>query len=425
MPNRTHASHPKEAFNDRAVFERTGRRLASEIHDAIAGLLPHHPTVRALAAYLELDPSICHRALYAAQNASDPLTVLERSPGVVGLRSFAESLARHGVGAERVQALEQAIEQFAGLVRRSGGSHAKLQRQVTTMRESPTLHQEPLSDQQGESFRKRMFQATAAWLGTRLDTYSTIAIARTAPDMPDHIEGAKLSAFIGHRRQATTFPLVAGVRYRSGEPVRGHSEPPGQPGMIRPPAGSSIIDELSTPGASRLTTHSDSHNQIQIVDRAAPGSDPVDTVVFCRMPRVRHPMFCNVPLFSVLAHIEQPCAWLAADVWLERGLASGAIPDACVAWVGEPLRNGQSVPWYHRLPGEVSIQLLSPRSLRPASGWSRQSDATLLAFDRLGWSISDFVGYRIEVAYPAWGSGAVVTFDYSRPRAIDSGTFGT
>jgi hypothetical protein len=143
------------------------------------------------------------------------------------------------------------------------------------------------------------------------------------------------------------------------------------------------------------------------------------------MPRVRHPMFCNVPLFSVLAHVEQPCARLVADVWLERDLASGAIPDACMAWVGEPVRNGRSVPWYHRLPGEVSIQLMSSRSLRPATGWARQSEATLDTFERLGWPISDFVGYRVQVAYPAWGAAVLISFDYSRPTTITPGAVET
>jgi hypothetical protein len=391
-----------------------GRRLASEIASALGGLPLEHQSVRSMAAFLDLDPTVCHRAKSAAQSTGDPLGALERSPGIAGLQSLAQALAEHGVKAELVQGLNHAIEQFGTLVKRSGGSHAKLQRRIASLRE---FSSEGAVDTgaQGALQRRRMFQATSSWLGTRLDTYATIAIAQPVPGLEDHIEGAKVSAFVGHRARKTSPPLVASIRYRSGEPVRGADEAPKSPGVIEPPQSAEIVPEFSSPQAARLSTHSDNYNQIQIIDRLTPGAEPIDTVVFCRMPRVRHPMFCNVPLFTVLSQIEQPCARLVSDVWLERDLAAGAMPDACMAWVGEPVRSGRQVPWYHRLPGAVTIQLLSARTLSSSAAWSRQSEATVSAFRSLGWEMSSFVGFRIEVAYPAWGSGVAIMFDYSRP----------
>jgi len=370
-----------------------------------------------MATHLGLDATVCHRTITAAQLGSDPLAALDRSPGVAGLRAVAKSLARRGVKRELIRTLEAAIDQFAELVRQSGGSHAKLQRRLALIREQAAHEGAPVNDGEAEAHRRRMFQATAGWLGSRLDTHGYITIERPAPDQPDHVEGAKVSAFLGHRARSPSLPLVVATQYRSGEPIRRPDEPPHPPGSIDPPDTPVLMGDLSSSPPQFVSAHTDEHSQVQIIDRALMGTGPLDAVVFSRTPRVRDPRFCNVPLFTVIGRVEQPCAQIVSDVWLERTLAGG-IPDACMAWVGEPVRGGQGVPWYLRLPGAVGIELLSPHSPHSAEGWPRQAETTRRAFDMLGWSMADFVGYRIRATFPAWGAAAVIVFDYSStPRA--------
>ncbi len=65
--------------------------------------------------------------------------------------------------------------------------------------------------------------------------------------------------------------------------------------------------------------------------------------------------------------------------------------------------------------------MLTPESFRPVAGWSRHGEATRRAFDLLGYTWGDYVGYRLEQTYPVWGSAAVIVMDYTAAAEIDHG----
>ncbi len=104
--------------------------------------------------------------------------------------------------------------------------------------------------------------------------------------------------------------------------------------------------------------------------------------------------------------VEHPCRQLISDVWLERPLAAACTPTACLAWAGEPLRAGEGVPWYHRLPGEATLELISPDAPRAGRAGRGRGEGHPARVEIIGWPMHDFVGYRLSLSYPAWGAAA-------------------
>lgn len=404
---------PALSADERAIAENIGGRLAAELAAALGALPAGYASSRTIAEYLDVAPTVCHRALTASQLSTDPLAALEKAPGVAGLRALAKGLARRGVKPGLIRSLDAAIEQFAKLVRDSGNSHAKLQRRLAATRDHNVHEPVPTDEHAEREQRRRLFQATASWLGSRLDTHAAITIGRTVPDQPDFIEGAKINAFLGHRARLASLPLVTANLYRSGEPKRGEPSLPTPSPDAQPLDSATLLREFSSSGSHMVSTRTDQNHSVQIIDPSVTNGDPIDAVVMTRLPRVRHPLRCARQLFFSIVRIEHPCKHFVSDVWLKRSLAAGSVPTAHLAWFGEPLRGGEGVPWYHRLPGEVTLEVLTPETLRSTDAWPRQAEATRHAFDTLGWPLAEFIGYRVRLEYPPWGAAVAIIFDYS------------
>src|SRR5262249_13964974 len=144
-----------------------------------------------------------------------------------------------------VQALSSAIEQFAGLIRDTGGSHTKLQHRLEATRTLSDAAQSPAQRQFELGARRRIFLANAAWLGSRMDTQSVTTFVRSVPDQPGLIEGATLNAFLGRRARLAAFPLVMGVMHRSMSASEENGAASKSDGTLLPEFCSSSLHTLS------------------------------------------------------------------------------------------------------------------------------------------------------------------------------------
>ena len=408
---------PLDAEEQRRA-ELIGRRLGSELAAALLALPVERRSIRAMAAHLKIDPSICQRAISAAQAADRPLEVLIAAPGVAGLRRLVQNLERGGVKPSLVRAADAAVQQFAEFIRDAAGSHARLQRRLSRTQDSSVPDNSARDDHSEEQMRRRMFQSTAAWFGARMDNQVTVFFERVAPDQTDHIEVSKLTACLGYRARASAVPLLAGNQYRSGEPKRqpGVPRPPGPTptvgSPVLPPEAGVLLPAFSSTPTPSVTARINEQQSIHIIDPPTDSGGPIDAVVLQHLPRVRHPLYCQRPLLTCLVRITQPMANLVMDLWMERRLVAPSVPEVTVSMVDSPLLSGEGVPWYQRLPGTPTLELLNPDLLKPLPEWSQYAAATRHVFDLLRWPRSEFAGYRVRVPYPVWGSALVVTFKY-------------
>jgi hypothetical protein len=63
------------------------------------------------------------------------------------------------------------------------------------------------------------------------------------------------------------------------------------------------------------------------------------------------------------------------------------------------------------------LQLLgSDAQTLPSRLYPRHGEMVATLFERLGWGMSEYVGYRCEVEYPFWAGFYCMTFDYEAGR---------
>lgn len=414
--NAARTTVPETAAGDLpSVAQAVGRRLAYELRQVLRAVGWPGLSIRALSRTLGVDANICQRAVAAASSADQPEQVLLKTPGVEGLDLLRRACARRGVRPDLLEALHTATFELEALISRHGGSLRRVRASLGSM-SGQTL----TSDGAGAAaLRRSAWRAAAGCVGAQLDTHA-VAVAMRLPRSGAHagataasmLEGFSLNAYAAWRGTQGGLPLLLSTF--GGGPDQTASGPFAE--------GGRVLDEFSTQPRKLLTQRVPTPGTtLQVLDNTAEedrSAAPVDLALLNPLVGVSNPLTEPSREHTSFVRVRYPAKELLLDVLLDRELAARCVPIPSIAWAGPWLSRGEQMPWYDRVPGDEGVVVMpADRLTNPCSHCPWYIRALRHASDLAGWSLAEFVCYRLHVCYPLWGAAHLIRFDFSGSSA--------
>ncbi|MBX3365169.1 MAG: hypothetical protein KF866_10415 [Phycisphaeraceae bacterium] len=393
--------------------DQIGRRLHDELRGVLAAIDPKHRGASALSRELEVDRATCQRIVAATNHPAAGAETLVQLPGVQGLRQFLEAIGRVLSGAEdRLASAAAAVDQFEGLLGQLGGSQ-RLLRQRLESGGPPGPSDRAIDD---IVVRESLFTAAAQLTGRRSRVNVTTSIIRPLPGDPFKTEAVRVRALLGHTWSNPAVPLEIGQ-------ARASALPEGQAAFgtldAMPSTGktpSSLLAPFCSHPLPRVIGRAGGNRVTYVVDAARPEeSSPMDVVLAHRVTAPdAHPALLRPAIGEVWSIQNLPAQHLIFDVFLHRDIARRCIPslELHLLTPSEPA-HGMS-RWSTRIPTQPRLEILGPGIAAAETPlYPRYTEMLSYVFEQVGWSRTEFVGYRCQVAYPVWRADYGMLFDFT------------
>jgi hypothetical protein len=407
-----------ETLTDQQVeaLNIVGRRLAAELRATIAAVSPTDLSIRQLASKLGIDPTVCQRVIGAARMVGEPLEAIRRAPGTAGLMLFVEACTRAGVQASVTGSLEAAVNRLERTTSEMGGSRSQLAARIGDWI-AATASPEHRTDERiaaQEAIRRDMFKHAVRWVGNQMDARLGITILRPSPHDAQILQGVALSACVGYRSRPGVGPLTAYVFATSPDP---HAPAAG--------AASEEPHDLSSrpvllPGFSsaavRLSARQEAQRLMYVVDiEQGAQAQAVDVAFTVNLPEQPNPAHATLPHYVSSMRQRHPASRCVHYVFLHRSLASVCVAHpGCSAADTRILGDRAGEAWEEHLPCPHRVEMLGVGLGEcKSSAWTRAPEAIAHLFTQAGWNPMHFVGFRLDLTYPVWGSNYYIDFDFS------------
>ncbi|MDX9910338.1 MAG: hypothetical protein RBS39_00760 [Phycisphaerales bacterium] len=392
---------------ERARAVQVSARLHAELSRAVRLLPEAARSPSAMARTLSIARNTCQRIILALQLSDQDPAVLARAPGVEGLRQFAGAMIARGMASTDAELLDAAVNLFAGVVSDLGGSHARLIARIEAAAPAPTPSAPGGAGDERD--RAALFECASRVTGRRCATQFSINAYRLAPEDPSMLERVIVHGMLSSSSHEGGMPMVISTG------VVGEDSELHDPHTLddRPARGSTpdvFLREFTTHPLPMITSFSARGRIQQVID---PAASPCD---FAMIDHSRHPFIDartgGPGLDGVWALMNCPAADLVLDLYLhkriERAFRVGL--DALL-WAPD-LQIDPAERWIRRTPSQPALEAMGTGIDRAAHpGSPRHVEMTRTMFDRMGWSPSEFVGYRCAVRFPVWRAGYCLRMD--------------
>lgn len=433
------ASHPPGADEfaarqlsgeERASADEVARRLRLELRGLVELLPEAERGASAMARALEIDRNTCQRIVAATARGDADAQVLVQLPGIMGLRQFLDALARRFPGIQPEQAIaggRAAVGRFEKLIDDLAGSQRKLRERLELDRERDGAHVPAPDD---ASARRALFRAAVDVVGRWSETRLTMRIIRPVPGDPMHTENIRMTGHVGHVSRPVAVPLEV----YSATPENLVERTPGGSAGDRPAfqtldASQKVGDtpgflmtRFCTTPLPRVTSRATESRVIHAIDESAAPGEPSDIFVADRRAGVdKHPASQRPAMGEVSTIMNFPARRFVMDVYLHRDIARRCIPAMEVhiasPWAGSAMLSR----WSTRLPGGPRLEVLGQGLQNAASeAYPRFAEVAREMFASVGWDADEFIGYRVDVAYPVWRGAYCMLFDFTGNELRDT-----
>jgi hypothetical protein len=410
-----------EALTAAEVFRasRLAGRLVGEFRRVCRYIPAEQRGGSALSRLLSVDRSTCQRLIAAVDAGREDLSALVALPGPDACLEFVHACARLEVPREELDAAMAACEEYRSVVRELGRSKAGLVRRLRSSQRGSPSHaaaRGPLSPGEHDRAREHHFAASAEIAGRWSDVHSYVWCFRRDPDSDAQVQSVIGIYLLGHESRIEALPLMLGSGYAKGT-LNGERvfSPLGRDGAAEM-AGSSLLPALCSSPLPSITArqHDENVEYVLGTDQTSRGT-PVDIAVAHRTTRsLPHPRHEDPPRMEVWYMSTYPARHLVMDVYLDRELARACLPSAAMHAHSISLTPNQD-RWSSELPHRPPLRIL-PRGADDAdcAQSPRQGEFVRTLLDGVGWSARDLIGYRIELDYPVWRVGHVMSFQFER-----------
>lgn len=416
-PNATGSESPRPlSTTEAAVAERIARRIHAELREVLRRLPDAARGGTALSRYLDLHRSTCERVIAAASRREADASLLVRMPGGEGLRLFLEALREAELEESDLAGLETAVEELEGFIQEAAGSQARLKTRLALTSSAPEAvpgHYDPLL-----YHREALHEAAAAVTGRSTETQYVLGAYRRCPEDPaGWLEALFVKGYFGHRSDPGALPLLL----VSG-PTDLHPGGEGDEDRFRTVADTSaegrspdtVLRELTTDPLPMTTSRQREGGMLHTFvdpDRTL-GDAPFDVVLAYRarsaLPKLApgdlHP-------FYFLSLLHYPARRLFMEMYLDPSLGEDIQPVVQHGMVPPPGMTGDL--WAFRLGHPPHLEKLG--SLPEGAVTDRFPEGIeilSLVFERIGWSLPRFTGWRCEIPYPIWQIAYQFSFDF-------------
>lgn len=404
---------------DLQQVDRATRRL----HEGIRALLVACPeefrNASGLARLLGIDRTTCQRAVFATGSAYTGPAMIERLPGVKGLRAMVEAAGRTDppISPDAVQRLDAAVDQYSSTVERVSGSVAELLRRIeaTPLLPEAAAAGSGVNDRQGA--REHLFEASAKITGRCSECWVAVYVYHPDPDRSSVIHIDRVNGLVGHVARPDAVPLTF-HSFTSSKVDEAGKQPAFRPLVEGAEDGSpaTVLRNFSSEPLPVVSTRQPNEFMVQAID-ADPQTigHPVDLMFGTRgiMP---HPATQTPPIEEAWALVNFPARTMLFDIYLHRDLARQCIPSLDAHLWRPDFAQQTGDRWQTRFDDSPKLQLLGTGLANAhAQQYARHAELTRFLFAQIGATSGNFVGYRCEVAYPMWRTGYCVGLDFSSP----------
>lgn len=388
------------------AVEAVSQRLRSELARLVRALPPGSRSVRSMAAMLGVDRNTCQRVIAAAQPAGSGCEAFLRFPGIKPLRQLIARAKAQGVEGDVVESVAAAVDRLAEVIKTLDQSHQRLKSRVDATLIAGTHR----PDRTQVDIRRMLFEEHARLLQRQMSVHSLITAILPQSDDSECLEQAWVRGLVGLRVDPHAAPVPLGLAAAEDDAASNATFDPlaqrTSPGSRR----SGIIAALSSSPEPTLTTRLAATSQILVIDPATLDSArPTDVTIATRMSGVAKPD----TLYHTSTVMMTPAARLVFDVYLHRSLAMASLPSSGVFQFTMSFSGDMDENWPFRLPGQYRMELLGrglDNSDSPA--WDKHAQAARHLFAQTGWSADEFVGHRMDIPFPLWGSTVYQWFDF-------------
>ncbi len=408
-PNPDLGAQPLTAAERIAAVE-VARRVRLDLRALLEALPERDRGASAMSRALGIDRNTCQRLVAATARGDADERTLVQLPGVLGLRQFVAAV-RERVRTDNVQEMVNSathgVDRLEALIDKLAGSQRRLRQRL----EAGVELDLGAPDAPGDDLatRRSLFRAAAAVVGRWSEAQIAMSIIRPEPGNPHRTRTMTVRGHIAHVSRPTAVPLEIGFAV---DPRINLGDPEPSPGGRGESPLLTEFCSLPTPQVSSRTVGGRRVHAIDPAETARIGS--CDIVLADAVRSDAHPATHRPPLGEVWALITYPTKKLVFDVYLHRD-----IDELCGASIEHHLWSPQIMlqgfwRWSTRLPGGPKLRVLGPGiSSAETEGYARHAELTRHCFNALGWAAEEFVGYRCEVAFPAWRTGFCMLFDFA------------
>jgi hypothetical protein len=388
-------------------------------------------TASDIARYLRVPRPVCHRLVASIRRAGSSIELLLSLPGVKALDQIVAAAKARRCDAAAVACAERAVERYAALIERHGGSQAKLQRAVRLLdRVSDSGLRADLTE---EDRRRSVFESARVICDRWCECKFTMAVLGPSVLDPSQVDHVGATGYLGLRAGPAATPLCTTRRLVVGQhaglqssPVQMHDFNDDAPMHGATPQA--VLARFSSQPVARVTTRTRGAETDQLIEPVGDsGTDGVDLVIGNRAtgglsPRDEDPPIMN---YGVLA--DAPPRTLMIALHLHRSIARDCTAHAgCyvtgtrgttatrIGTGGVPECGRPSERWFDRLAQRLVVEYLGP-GLEGVDwpGYSRASELYQHLLAAKQWDPADFVGFRCAVEYPVWNTEYLLSLDFT------------
>jgi hypothetical protein len=415
---------PLSAEEAERALQVAGRLQA--VLRTLVGTLPEHARgASGMSRYLSIVRSTCQRGVSVVSEPTASVGMLTRLPGVKGLRRLVEGFRAIGTDSANIASAHAAIDQLELLIKDLAGSQTKLADRINANALELDINSAVLPARSAELARKQLFASAVEVMGRQIDVRISLYAFRLHPDNSDTLERVLVTGRIGQlaRIDAMPFSFRAGdtqqdqegdrsTRFATLDDTPAHGSTP-----------NAILRSFSTDPLPLVTSRGSDGQLVQIIDRASSRpSEPIDLVLANRSTHPAMVPNTNQPtLDEVWSLINYPARHLIFDVYLHRNMERLYRPSVDAQLWGPKLDLHPADRWLTRFShGPRLVVLGNDLHAAHTDAYPRHVELTRYLFQRVGWPIEEFVGFRCEVAYPIWRSGYCMSFEYTTPPGSPS-----
>ena len=407
---------------ERAAARRVAERLRVELEQLVLSLPEHLRGGAAMSRELGVDRSTCQRVAQAVRHSGNPLEVLVRAPGIEGLRLITLALAKRGTASTLIVRANEALNAFARLIEKLAGSQAALVRRVQAVGAGG---QDELGQAGEAALREQAFDAMALLTRRQLEVQSNVIVMRPLPEDPGRVQlvGARQMIGLSGRSGA---PPVSGIFFsRANEEL-----PDGQPrplpleGVAEAGAelaeGSTLLPRFCSQPLPTVSTRLVGDVTLELIEPPGGGAPPIDVGLAYRLePAILHPALQSNRRLEIYYHCLVPTRHVRLFAYMHRSMAGRCIADAFVHQRSIEVLGDSPDPWFDRLDQRLLVEILGSELATAVDETTpRQEEFLATLFEAVGWSPADFVGFRLALEHPIWGTRTTMAFEFTDLQPI-------
>ena len=405
--------------------DRVARRMHEQLRNFLGALPMEARNASGLARFLDVDRTTCQRLVFTASRPYPGLELIDRLPGVRGMRQLIEAARRRNAASEdQMASLEAAVDRFEQALRSLAGSQSALVRRIRAGAVAAGHESLPMRAGEAGGAAQRHFEVSAELTGRYSETWVAVyayfptQVAGSDPDQA--VTVARAHGLIGHMARPDAVPLTfhnfTSKRMQDGELARPDQQSfrslnDGRSSGKTPDA---VLTPFTTDPPPIVNSRQPGEYLVQAIDTdPRAGNEPIDLMLGTRstMP---HPGSQPPGIEEVWAMINFPVRRMVFDVYMHRDLARECIPALDLHLWRPDFAAHVGDRWQTRFADAPRLELLGQGIERAATAaYGRHEELTRFLFRRLELEPGRFIGYRCYVEYPIWRTGYCMSFDFN------------